>query len=98
MGSWPDGRRPMKSDSRMLKASMLAAALLLAQTAIGLAPDTFPSRPIRVVLPFPAGGLPSMGARVVATKVAESSRNQVVVENRGGGSGHIAAAAVATAP
>jgi len=88
----------MKSDNRMLTVSMLGAALLLAQVADGWAQDTFPSRPIRVVVPFPAGGLLDIAARLVANKLAEGSRNQIIVENRGGGSGHIAAAAVATAP
>ena len=88
----------MKSNNRMLKVSMLAAALLLAQVAYGFAQDIFPSRPIRIVVPFPAGGVLDIMARLVATKVAESSRNPVVVENRAGGSGHLAAATVKTAP
>ena len=49
-------------------------------------------------MPFPAGGVLDISARLVANKLGEGSRNQVVVENRGGGSGHIAAASVETAP
>jgi tripartite-type tricarboxylate transporter receptor subunit TctC len=88
----------MKSNHRMLKGSMLASALLLAQVVHGFAEDAFPSRPIRIVVPFPAGGVLDIVARLVGNKVAEGSRSQVIVENRAGGSGHIAAASVKTAP
>jgi tripartite-type tricarboxylate transporter receptor subunit TctC len=93
----------MKFHNRMRNVSMLAVALLLAQVAQGWtqhawAQDVFPSRPIRVVVPFPAGGVLDIAARLVANKLAEGSRYQVVVENRAGGSGHIAAASVKTAP
>jgi tripartite-type tricarboxylate transporter receptor subunit TctC len=90
----------MKSKNRIPKVAMLATALVLvlAHVADGWAQDPFPSRPIRIVVPFPAGGVLDIAARLVATKVAETSHNPVVVENRAGGNGHLAAVTVATAP
>src|SRR5262245_459451 len=88
----------MKFSNRTLWVSMLAAGLLPAQVPNGWAQDAFPSRPIRIVVPFPAGGVLDIAARLVANKVVEDPRYSVIVENRAGGSGHIAAATVKTAP
>jgi tripartite-type tricarboxylate transporter receptor subunit TctC len=60
--------------------------------------DSYPSRPIKVIVPFPAGG-PSDGmARIAAERLAVTLGQSVVVENRGGGAGgSVGAMAVATA-
>jgi len=60
----------------------LAAPLVTAQ-------DAFPSRPIRLVVPFPAGGGPDIMARLVAQKMSTSMNHPVVVDNRAGASGLI---------
>ena len=70
--------------------------------AITFAPSTalaqaFPSRPITLVVPFPAGGPADIGARAVMQRVSETIGQPVLVENRGGGGGQVAAAAVKTA-
>ena len=58
----------------------------------------FPRRAITLILPFSAGGVTDQVARLVAGKVADNIGNPVVVENRPGGGGQIAAAAVKQAP
>jgi tripartite-type tricarboxylate transporter receptor subunit TctC len=57
----------------------------------------FPTRPIRVVVPYPAGGLVDLITRVVTDRMAASLGQQFVVENRAGANGTIATAAVAHA-
>jgi tripartite-type tricarboxylate transporter receptor subunit TctC len=57
----------------------------------------FPSRPVTLVVPFPAGGSTDLVARLVAEGMVTSLGQQVVVENRGGAGGNIGAAAVARA-
>ena len=76
----------------------LAAIALFALTAVAARGDTFPSRPIRIVVPFAAGGATDLIARVVGQKLTESLGQAVVVENRPGASGMIGADLVAMAP
>ena len=61
-------------------------------------PQAFPNKPIRIVVPYPAGGAPDALARTVALQVAESIGQQLVVENRPGAGGAIAAEYVMRAP
>jgi len=56
--------------------------------------DSFPSRPIRIVVPYPPGGSTDPAARLIATHAAPLLRQQVVVENRAGASGAIGTEAV----
>jgi len=67
-------------------------------SAPALAQPGFPSRPIRFVVPFAAGGVTDAGARLLGRRVGELLGQTVVVENRSGGAGAIAAAAVIEAP
>lgn len=78
--------------SRLLAACALG---LLASTS-ALAQD-FPSRPIRMVVGFPPGGLADITARILSDKLGALWGQPVVVENRGGASGTIAADVVAKA-
>jgi tripartite-type tricarboxylate transporter receptor subunit TctC len=57
----------------------------------------FPNRPIRIVVPFPAGGPTDINTRIIAQKMSEDWRQGVIVENRPGGNTTIGAAAVAKA-
>src|SRR5947207_11347248 len=80
----------MKSVLRLF----LAAALLLSGVAASLA-QSYPNRPVRVVVGFPAGGPTDVIARLVAQKLSESLGQQFFVENIGGAGGNTAAGQVA---
>jgi tripartite-type tricarboxylate transporter receptor subunit TctC len=70
------------------------AACLLAGGALA---ETYPSHPVKIVVPFPAGGSNDIVARVIAQKLSERNNGQTVfVENRGGAGGNIGAEAVAS--
>jgi tripartite-type tricarboxylate transporter receptor subunit TctC len=58
---------------------------------------TFPSRPIRIVVPFPAGGPTDINARIIAQRMSEDFKQPVIIENRPGGNTAIGAQAVAKA-
>ncbi len=76
---------------RSLAAAALAALVPLA----GLAADPFPSRSVRFVVPYPAGGPLDTVARLLAQKVSASLKQPVVVENVAGAGGNIGAGVVA---
>ena len=78
------------------------AIVAFALPAAGLAPSVnaqaFPAKPIRIVVPFPAGGTTDIIARLVAQRMGESMGQSVVVDNRAGAGGAIGADLVAKAP
>lgn len=76
---------------RLFAAWPVAAALPRAQA------DTYPSRPVRLIVPWPAGGLVDIAARQLARPLAASLGQPVVVDNRVGAAGAIGADAVAKA-
>jgi tripartite-type tricarboxylate transporter receptor subunit TctC len=84
----------------VLKAlSALAFTLLWANVAIAqVRPDRFPSRTVKIIVPFPAGGPSDLLARLIGMKLAEAWHQTVVVENRPGGNTVIGAQIVAKAP
>lgn len=73
----------------------LVAALAAALLAFPVAAQQYPSRPIRLVLPFAAGGLVDVPGRVIAQKLSESLGQPVIVENRPGAGSTIGADHVA---
>src|SRR5947208_17128607 len=72
---------------RILACVIVMAAALLGAAA--QAADAWPSRPIRLVVVFPAGGPSDVLARALAQRLGERVGQQVVVDNRPGGSGLI---------
>lgn len=76
--------------------SLVLSALTLASTASGAAP--YPDRPVKLVVAFAPGGIADQAARAVADRLAAELGQSVVVENRGGAGGNIAAAQVAKSP
>jgi tripartite-type tricarboxylate transporter receptor subunit TctC len=81
----------------MLRA--LAAAVLTAALSAPLgAAAQFPGKPIRVVVPFPAGSSTDTVTRILANSVSQSVGQPLIVENKAGADGAIAASEVARAP
>lgn len=83
----------MKMTSR-LAVTGLGAALLSSATAFGQA---YPSRPVRVIVPFTPGGGTDVATRLIAPKLSERFGQPVVVENRAGAAGAIGAEATVKA-
>ncbi len=73
----------------------LAAVALLAGTLPAHAQSAYPTRPISLIVPFPAGGSTDLVARVVAEKMSGLLGQQIVVDNRGGAGGNVGSAAAA---
>ncbi len=73
-------------------------ALLLLVASVQLHAQGYPSKPIKVIVPFPAGGVADVYARLIGARVSESWGQPVVVENRTGAGGNIGADAVAKSP
>src|SRR5438477_10980344 len=71
------------------------AALLALVVSASLCAQDFPARPVRIVVPFPPGGGADALARLMAPKLTETWKQQLIVENKPGASGHIGADAVA---
>lgn len=86
---------------RLCRRALLAGLAVASLT--GLAPDQataqsdYPTRPITLVVPFPAGGSTDLVARLVASKMTDALGQQIVVDNRGGAGGSIGSALVAKA-
>jgi tripartite-type tricarboxylate transporter receptor subunit TctC len=70
-------------------ALVAAIGTALSLLAPAQAADSFPQRPVTIVVPFPAGGTPDIIARVLAEKARASLNQPVVVENKGGAGGNI---------
>ncbi len=81
----------------MVRAGMVALLAGLAGSVMpaAQAADRYPSRPIRVIVPFAAGSATDATARILAQELARRLDQRVVVENRAGAFGQIAAQAVA---
>src|SRR5262245_63141569 len=88
-------RGPILNRRRFAALSAATAfAPLLIPRAFAQSPSGWPSRFVRLIVPFPPGGGTDAIARVVATKLSEMWGQQMVVENRGGGATNIGTEAV----
>ena len=83
--------------SRCTALSLIAAAATSLAPFAALAQTAWPSKPIRVIVPFAAGSTTDIIARAIADKMGASLGQTLVIDNRGGASGTIGQAAVATA-
>src|SRR5262245_21532217 len=82
-----------------LLATMFAAALLWqAATVPAAGQESYPSRLVRMIVPFPAGGTADVLPRIVGEKLSDQWRQSVIIENRAGAGGNIGAEAVAGSP
>ena len=79
----------------MIRVAALLAVFLFPFEATAQAP--YPSQPVRLIVPFAAGGTTDIVARLIAQRMSESTGQQFIVENRGGAGGTIGANAVAKA-
>ncbi|HJV10936.1 MAG TPA: tripartite tricarboxylate transporter substrate binding protein [Burkholderiales bacterium] len=80
----------MKATKHFVLAALFFSAAALAQP--------YPSKPVRIIVNFPAGGVADVYARIIGAKVQEAWGQPVVIENRTGAGGNIGAEAVAKSP
>jgi tripartite-type tricarboxylate transporter receptor subunit TctC len=81
------------------RLTMAAGALLASlMTATGAAAQSYPSGPVKVIVPFGAGGATDILARIFSYRLQQGLGQSFTLENRGGAAGQIAAAAVARMP
>ena len=80
----------------MKRFKQALGAMLLAVS--GLATAAFPDKPIRLIVPFPAGGAADVMARGMAQRLGQELGQQIVIDNRGGAGGTTAAEAAAKSP
>lgn len=90
-------RTPTRSHTRRHVLARTAAGATLLLSGASWAQAAFPSRTIRVVVPFPAGGTTDLVARLFAQRMSEGLGQSVIVENMGGAGGSVGADAVAKA-
>lgn len=83
---------------RKILGSLAAALTLIQAVPSALAQDSYPSRPIKMVVPFAAGGQSDVVARLIAERMSTGLGQPVVIENTPGAGGMIAASSVARAP
>lgn len=82
---------------RLARILFFAAAAICFGAPPGVSSQTYPAKPIRVVVPNPPGGATDLVARRFADKIRAAFNQPIIIDNRGGGGGTIAAEAVAKA-
>src|SRR6188768_1780795 len=91
-------RRQSSEENPMKTAIRSIAVAMLVLSAGPVSAQTYPAKSISFVVPFAAGSATDQIARAIGQSVAEQGKQPVVIENKPGASGFIAAQAVATAP
>jgi tripartite-type tricarboxylate transporter receptor subunit TctC len=80
------------------RAAACIALAFAASGAFAQSAHSYPSKPIRMIVPFPAAGATDILARVVSQKLSENLKQQVIVDNRAGAGGTIGSRLAADAP
>jgi tripartite-type tricarboxylate transporter receptor subunit TctC len=88
----------MKKLTRYWRVALAALPILFTSPYLLAQPDSFPNKPLTIVVPYAAGSAADIGARALAIDMAEILKQPVVVENRTGGNQVVAASYVARAP
>lgn len=81
----------------MKKLSRRALLLLATLVAVPAFAQDYPSRPIKIIVPYPPGGTTDILSRIIGDKLSQSLKQPVIVDNRPGGNSIIATSAVAKA-
>ena len=82
----------------LLAGTLLAATLASAQTATTVSGPAYPAKPIRIIVPFPAGGGIDAVARQLSPRLSETLGQSLIIDNRVGASGTLGTEVVAKAP
>ena len=77
--------------------SLAALALAAALPAVPASAQSYPQRPVRLLVPYPPGGTADLMARVMSQRLSDTWRSTIVIDNRGGAGGNIATELVARA-
>src|SRR4051794_25720876 len=90
--------RIIRTSRNMSLLRAVLSVVVLGLTVGAASAQSFPTKPVRIVVGFPPGGGIDLVARLLAPKLSESLGQQVLVDNRAGANGIIAAELVAKAP
>ena len=71
--------------------ALISASMFLASTSIAFAQADYPSKPVKIIVPFPAGGTTDVMARITADQLTKIFKQAFVIENISGGGGVIGA-------
>jgi tripartite-type tricarboxylate transporter receptor subunit TctC len=88
----------MKSVFAVAALAALVTSLAVPLAAPAQAADAYPNHPIRLVVPFPAGGATDVIARLMGQKVSDAAGQPVIIDNRGGAAGNIGTDNVVKSP
>src|SRR3954454_5394838 len=87
--------RPIRENVPMmtiLRAIALGACVLMSRAVV---PQQYPTKPVKIIIPFPAGGVTDLAGRLIAQKLSEKLGQQFYIENIAGAGGNLGMAQVA---